>query len=273
MEADLKNLERTTELLTLSAFQRTQYEHLHTRFHSNTAIMEILEKQLQATNESLREIVQGYTHITFSDLYCSSFNASVPSFSTLLVPERLERNRRTPPVIVRSSLKSNQVLSAIHLKRSTSFPSPYADVKVMTLMEILDILLSLDTGGSKVGLVVKLLDSHLTNLSSINNNCFRRSLVAATPQFTPAYAFHVPIELLIDLSQRSVKFRVDYCDMLKKWELEYDMDKEDWVQMYATIRGGGGYRSLPGGYRSLPGVGLLLLRGLSVCTDLLSELQ
>lgn len=51
--------------------------------------------------------------------------------------------------------------------------------------------------------------------------------------------FHVPIELLIDLSQRSVKFRVDYCDMLKKWELEYDMDKEDWVQMYATIRGGG----------------------------------
>lgn len=64
-------------------------------------------------------------------------------------------------------------------------------------------------------------------------------MVAATPQFTPAYVFHVPIELLIDLSQRSVKFRVDYCDMLKKWELEYDMDKEDWVQMYATIRGGG----------------------------------
>lgn len=42
------------------------------------------------------------------------------------------------------------------------------DVMGMTLIEILDILLSLDTGRTKVGLVVKLLDSHLTNLGSVS---------------------------------------------------------------------------------------------------------
>ncbi|XP_041704579.2 Fanconi anemia group F protein [Coregonus clupeaformis] len=201
MEAVVKNLERTAELLAVSqteivqrwdkqtldrAFQWTQYcEHLYTRFHANTTVRDILEKQLQVTNESLRTTFQGYTDITFSDLsQCQHLllvgllnNAAVPSsvikqlFDTSCSKTVGDKSKDatghcTELIEVKSACK---VLSAIYLKGSTSFPGPDADVVGTTLMEMLDILLSPATGGSNVGLAEKLLDSILQTCGEYEN--------------------------------------------------------------------------------------------------------
>ncbi|CAB1331837.1 unnamed protein product [Coregonus sp. 'balchen'] len=201
MEAVVKNLERTAELLAVSqteivqrwdkqtldrAFQWTQYcEHLYTRFHANPTVRDILEKRLQVTNESLRTTFQGYTDITFSDLsQCQHLllvgllnNAAVPSsvikqlFDTSCSKTVGDKSKDatghcTELIEVKSACK---VLSAIYLKRSTSFPGPDADVVGTTLMEMLDILLSPATGGSNVGLAEKLLDSILQTCGEYEN--------------------------------------------------------------------------------------------------------
>uniref|UniRef100_A0A673YQ36 FA complementation group F n=1 Tax=Salmo trutta TaxID=8032 RepID=A0A673YQ36_SALTR len=315
MEAVVKNLERTAELLALSqteivrrwdkqtldrAFQWAQYcEHVYTRFHANPTVRDILEKQLQVTNESLRTIFQGYTDITFSDLsQCQHLllvgllsNAAVPSsVIKLLFDTSCSRTAGgkykdatghcTELIEVTSARK---VLSAIYLKRSTSFPGPDADVIGITLMEILDILLSPATGGSKVGQAEKLLDNILQTcgenenfsgvvaaalLSRKNNKTAATTTNMASEgvsfDFILDWLQHhhsllqhmcstLPIGLLMDLYQQSVRFRVTYRDILKQWgsQLEYDMGEGEWVQMYTTD--GVSFKTLSDHYRSLLG--------------------
>lgn len=86
MEAVLKNLSSTAELLAVAArssvveqwdkqtlsraFHWARYcEHLFSRFHNNTTINRVMGKQLELTNESLRAVFPGYTDICFSDLF------------------------------------------------------------------------------------------------------------------------------------------------------------------------------------------------------------
>ncbi|KAM9352136.1 Fanconi anemia group F protein [Symphorus nematophorus] len=86
MEAVLKNLSTTAELLAVAAqsgvvqqwdkqtlsraFHWAQYcEHVCNRFHSNPTMRRIVEKQLQITNQSLRAAFPGYTEVCFSDLF------------------------------------------------------------------------------------------------------------------------------------------------------------------------------------------------------------
>uniref|UniRef100_A0A8C7LRL6 FA complementation group F n=1 Tax=Oncorhynchus mykiss TaxID=8022 RepID=A0A8C7LRL6_ONCMY len=350
MEAIVKNVERTTELLAVSqtetvqrwdkqtldrAFQWTQYcQHVYTRFHANPTVRDILEKQLQVTNESLRTTFHGYTDITFSDLsQCQHLllvgllnNAAVPSsvvkllFDTITVGGKYKdaTGHCIELIEVKSACK---VLSAIYLKRSTSFPGPDADVLGMTLMEMLDILLSPAAGGSKVGLAGKLLDNLLQTcgenenfsgvvaaaLLSRKNN---KTAAATTKMASEGVSFHfildwlqqhhsllhnmcstLPIGLLMDLHQQSVRFRVTYGDMLKQWgsQLEYDVGEGEWVQMDTTD--GVSFKTLSDHYRSLLGAcpstkedvereltelkvadGDFDVRGLSVWGDLLSEI-
>ncbi|CAB1322578.1 unnamed protein product, partial [Coregonus sp. 'balchen'] len=140
------------------AFQWTQREHLYTRFSTNPAIIEILEKQLQATNESLRTIFQGYIDITFSDLsQCQH-------------------------------------------------------------------LLLVGTGGSKVDLAEKLLDSSLQTSGGFEN--FSGVVAAALPS----------------KKNNNNNNNNNYSSIC----LEYDMDKGEWVQMYAT--NGVSFKTLAGHY-------------------------
>ncbi|CDQ98315.1 unnamed protein product [Oncorhynchus mykiss] len=351
MEAIVKNVERTTELLAVSqtetvqrwdkqtldrAFQWTQYcQHVYTRFHANPTVRDILEKQLQVTNESLRTTFLGYTDITFSDLsQCQHLllvgllnNAAVPSsvvkllFDTITVGGKYKdaTGHCIELIEVKSACK---VLSAIYLKRSTSFPGPDADVLGMTLMEMLDILLSPATGGSKVGLAGKLLDNLLQTCGENENfsgvvaaallsRKDNKTAAATTKMASEGVSFHfildwlqqhhsllhnmcstLPIGLLMDLYQQSVRFRVTYGDMLKQWgsQLEYDVGEEEWVQMDTTD--GVSFKTLSDHYRSLLGAcpstkedvereltelkvadGDFDVRGLSVWGDLLSELN
>ncbi|XP_038854542.1 Fanconi anemia group F protein [Salvelinus namaycush] len=355
MEAVVKNLERTMELLAVSqtetvqrwdkqtldrAFQWTQYcEHVYTRFHANPTVRDILEKQLQVTNESLRTTFQGYTDFTFSDLsQCQHLllvgllnNAAVPSsvikllFDTRTVGGKSKdaTGHCTELIEVKSARK---VLSAIYLKRSTSFPGPDVDVIGMTLMEILDTLLSPASGVSKVGLAEKLLDNILQTcgeneifsgvvaaalLSRKHNKTATTAAATTTKMVSEGVSLDfilvwlqqhysllqhmcstLPIGLLMDLYQQSVRFRVTYRDMLKQWgsQLEYDMGEGEWVQMYTTD--GVSFKTLSDHYRSLLGAcpstkedvereltelkvadGDFDVGGLSVWGDLLSELN
>ncbi|XP_075945350.1 Fanconi anemia group F protein [Anarhichas minor] len=85
MEAVLKNVASTTELLAVAALsgevqrwdkqtlsravQWARYcERLFSRFHNNPAIRMLMEKQLQLTNQSLRAAFAGYIEVSFSDL-------------------------------------------------------------------------------------------------------------------------------------------------------------------------------------------------------------
>ncbi|KAM9853903.1 Fanconi anemia group F protein isoform 1-T2 [Aulostomus maculatus] len=85
MEAVLKNLSSTAELLAVAArsseveqwdkqtlsraFAWAGYcEHIFCRFQGNPAIRRILERQLQLTNFSLQAVFPGYTDVSFTDL-------------------------------------------------------------------------------------------------------------------------------------------------------------------------------------------------------------
>lgn len=85
MEALLKNLSAAVELLAVAAhsgavgqwdeptvcraFHWAEYcEHIHSRFHSNPAIRRALEKQLELTSQSLRNVFPGCSEVSFSDL-------------------------------------------------------------------------------------------------------------------------------------------------------------------------------------------------------------
>ncbi|XP_068459856.1 Fanconi anemia group F protein [Clinocottus analis] len=85
MEAVLKNLASTAELLAVAAwsgeverwdkqtlsraFQWARYcEQLFSRFHNNPAIRRCMEKQLQLTNQGLQAAFVGYIEVSFSDL-------------------------------------------------------------------------------------------------------------------------------------------------------------------------------------------------------------
>ncbi|KAK2842383.1 hypothetical protein Q5P01_012583 [Channa striata] len=85
MEAALKNLSSTAELLAVAAqsdavsqwdsravtraFHWARYcQHLFARFHNNASVRTVMEKQLQLTNQSLRAAFPGYPGVSFSDL-------------------------------------------------------------------------------------------------------------------------------------------------------------------------------------------------------------
>ncbi|NP_001297842.1 Fanconi anemia group F protein [Esox lucius] len=200
MEAVLKNLESTAELLALSqtdivlkwdkqtldrAFQWAQYcEQLYTRFHANPTVRDILEKQLQATNERLQVTFPGYTGIFFPDLLQFQHlllvgllkNASVPSSvikllfdtSSSTVGETFKDTVGycTELIVVKSACK---VLSGLNAKRAVSFPSPDAEVMGTALMDILETILSPATGRPKVDLAETFLDSILQTCGENKN--------------------------------------------------------------------------------------------------------
>lgn len=198
MEAVLKNLERTAELLAVTqtdgvkewdkqtvirAFQWSRYcEHLYLRFHTNRTIRKMLEKHLQVTNERLRETFQGaYTDVTFSRLsQCQEFllatllkNPAFPSsllkllFDTSSSWETTEQDcqgaiGQCSHLIQYTS--ACKVLSAIEVGHRGA--GPKAEVQSVLLLERLDALHKV--GGNGV-LGEEFLDSALQICGELDN--------------------------------------------------------------------------------------------------------
>lgn len=287
MEAVLKNLESTTELLAVAqtemvkewdkqtlerAFQWTRYcEHLYSRFHTNSSISKVMEKQLQVTNESLRTAFKEHTGVTFSDLSQYQHlllvrllkNPTLPSSIIEILfgtHSPLNTNRKEPPgasghynqlIECKSACK---VLGGIHV-RSTSVLGPDAEVQGMLLIERLDALLC---QGSKAGIAESFLDSILQICEGVDDIC---SVIAAAlltrknkktaedvsedflldwlqqkDSLLQKMCATLPTGHLTDLAQQNMKFSVVYCNILKKWasDMEYDLNEGEWVQPSST---------------------------------------
>lgn len=277
MDEVLKNLASTVELVALSArsdvvkqwnsrtlsraFGWARYcEHLFLRFHCNTAVRGVLEKQLRATNRNLEAIFPEYKDLSFPDLaLCRHLlligllnNPELPVF-TMKILFDCEKQTNTPDqdagglcsrlIQCRSACK---VLSS--LIDSSSFGAD-AEVQATTLLQRLDVLLSTDC---RAGQAEHFLDSihrecegSLGHLSLV----ITAALLTTTDSHTASHEFlldwlqrkpsllhnmcsAVPTALLRDLAKKHTNFSTPYYDVLKKWAsaMEYDIDKGEWLQ-------------------------------------------
>ncbi|KAM4619263.1 Fanconi anemia group F protein [Polymixia lowei] len=282
MEAVLKNVERTSELLAVvntdvverwdkqtldRAFQWARYcEHLHSRFHKNPAIRKLMEKQLQVTNDSLRTTFRGYAEVTFSDLSRCQHLLLVGLLRNPMLPRNIIKilfdssghlstnvsecqdatGHCTQLIEYRSAYK---VLKAIDV-RSTSVLGADADVQGMMLVERLEALLC---PGSEVGIAEHFMDTVLQSCEGVDYICLIIAAALMTRENNMAEEntsqdfllnwlqqnnslLHkmfstLPTGHLIDLARQNMKFRVTYCNALKRWasDMEYDLNEGKWV--------------------------------------------
>lgn len=277
MDEVLKNLASTVELVAVSArsdvvkqwdsrtisraFGWARYcEHLFLRFHCNTAIRGVLEKQLRATNRSLEAIFPEYKDLSFPDLaLCRHLllvgllsNPELP-VSTLKILFQSDKQTNMPDQDV-GGLCSRliQCRSACKVLSALSDPSPFgadAEVQATILLERLDTLLSTDRRAGQA--------EHF--FDSIHGECegslghfslvIAAALLTTTDSHTASHAFlldwlqrkpsvlhsmcsALPTALLRDLAKQHPNFRTPYYNMLKKWAsaMEYDIDEGEWLQ-------------------------------------------
>ncbi|XP_029289692.1 Fanconi anemia group F protein [Cottoperca gobio] len=282
MEAVLKNLSSTAELLavasqsgavaqwdkqTLSrAFHWARYcEHISSRFHNNSAIKGIMEKQLQFTNQSLRAAFPGYTDISFSDLSCCQHLLLVGLLKNPELPISIMKILfdTTSPVNNQQSDYQDVTGFCSHIiqcKSARKVLSPLtdlsavgADVEVQgaMLMERLAALLSQESEACRTE---HFLDSVLQGgEGAAGHFCLVIAAALLTTKISAAQTASqgflldwlqkkhsvlqlmcsaLPTTLLIDLAKGHLQFRAAYCDVLKKWasDMEYSMSEGEWVQ-------------------------------------------
>lgn len=282
MESVLKNLASAAELLAVTArsdvvkqwdaltlsraFHWARYcEHLFSRFHNNTAIRRIMEKQLQLTNQSLHAVFSGYKEVSFSDLSrCQHLllvgllnNPELPiSIMKILFDTKSPVNTKQSEYQDVTGLCSHiiQCKSACKVLSPLTDSSPFgadAEVQGMMLMERLGAMLS---QGSEACQTERFLDSVLQGCEGAAGH-FCLVIAAAllttkdSQRQTASQDFlldwlqgkHIelqhmcsalPTALLIDLAKEHLKFRDTYCDVLKKWasDMEYSISDGEWVQ-------------------------------------------
>ncbi|XP_059191561.1 Fanconi anemia group F protein [Centropristis striata] len=255
MEAVLKNLASTAELLAVAAqsgvveqwdkqtlsraFHWAQYcEHLFSRFHNNLAIREIMEKQLQLTNQSLRAAFPGYTELSFSDL----------SRCQHLLLVGLLKNPELPISIMKILFDTT---SPVNTQQNLSAVGADAEVQGAMLMERLDALLS---QGSEACRTEHILDSVLQGCEGAAGHfcqVIAAALLTTTNSDTKTASqdfildwlqnkhsmlqhmcSRLPTTLIIDLAKEHLQFRCAYCDVLKQWasDMEYSINEGEWVQ-------------------------------------------
>ncbi|XP_056242861.1 Fanconi anemia group F protein isoform X2 [Seriola aureovittata] len=254
MEAVLKNLASTVELLAVAAhsgvveqwdkqtlsraFHWARYcEHLFSRFHNNSAVRRIMEKQLQLTNQSLQAAISGYTEVSFSDL---------PRCQHHLLLGLLN-NPKLPSSIMRILFDSK---SPADTKHNQSAVGADAEVQGVMLMERLGALMSQSSEACRTE---HFLDSVLQGCERAAEH-FCRVIAAAlltTENSASQTALQdflmdwlqkkhmlmhmcsaLPTTLLMDLAKEHLKFRDAYYDVLKKWasDMEYSISEGEWVQ-------------------------------------------
>lgn len=279
MEAVLKNVTSTVELLAVAAhsgvvkqwdkqsvrraFHWCRYcEHIFSRFHSKTAIRRVMEKQLQPTNQSLRDSIPGYTDVSFSDLqWCQHLllvgllnNPELPcSILKILFDTRTPLNTSLSEDTDVISLCSYiiQCKSACKvLGPLTAMSAVGADAEVQgeMLMERLGALLnqSRDTckaeqfldcvlqgcGGDVHHFCLIITAALLTNISQTAAQDFLLDWLQSKHGLLQHMCSALPTTLLIDLAKQHQKFRCAHCGVLKKVasDMEYSLSDGEWVQ-------------------------------------------
>ncbi|XP_022048551.1 Fanconi anemia group F protein [Acanthochromis polyacanthus] len=276
MEAVLKNLSSTVELLAVAAYSGTveqwekynvsrafdwaRYcEHIYSRYHSNPAIRRVMEQQLELTNQSLQDVIPGYTEVSFSDLPRLQHLLLVGLLNNPEVPISLLKmlfDTRGPVDNMKSEYQDVTGLCShiIQCKAACKVLSPLtelsaagAEVQGRMLMERLGALLSrgsdtrpaehflgcvlqeCEGAGRQFCLVITA--ALLTTKNSAAQTAPREFLLDWL-QNKHSVLQSLPATLLIDLAKEHKKFRDAYCDVLKKWasDMEYIISEGEWVQ-------------------------------------------
>lgn len=277
MDEVLKNLASTVELLAVSArsdvvkqwdsvtlsraFGWARYcEHLFLRFHSNTAIRGVLEKQLRVTNQNLEAVFSGHQHLSFPDLASCRHLLLVGLLSNPGLPVS------TMKVLFDCRKKQTDVLDQdvsglcgrlIQCKSACQVLSPLTDlspfgadaeVQATMLLQRLDALLGPDSRSCQAerfldsvlrecegaprhfGLVIAA--ALLTTDSHTASHDFLLDWLQRKPSVMPNMCSALPAALLGDLAKKHPNIRTLYYNVLKKWAstMEYDMDEGEWVQ-------------------------------------------
>ncbi|XP_041853435.1 Fanconi anemia group F protein [Melanotaenia boesemani] len=286
MEAVLKNFVSTVELLAVAAhsgmvkqwdeqtlsraFHWAKYcEHIYSRFHNNPAIRGVMENQLHITNRNLRDVIPGYSDVSFSDL---------PRFQHLLLVGLLN-NPNLPSTIMKILFDKKIPVNVMdnEYEDITGFCSHIVQCK--SVCKVLRPLSSLSAVGVDAEMQGEMLMKKLDALLSQGNDLsqaedFLYSLhqlfEGAAPHFSLVIASALlttedfaaqtssqgflldwlqnqhsvlqhmcsmlPSTLLKDLSKRHKKFRDAYYCVLKKCasEMEYSISDGEWVQTGTT---------------------------------------
>lgn len=282
MEAVLRNLASTAELLAVAAqsdavkqwdtlslsraFHWARYcEHIFSRYHNNSAIRRIMEKQLQLTNQSLQAVFPGYKEVSFSDLpRCQHLllvgllnNPELPiSIMKILFDAKSPVNTEQGEHQDVAGLCSHiiQCKSASKVLSPLTDMSPFgadAEVQGLMLTERLSALLS---HGSAACQTEHFLDSVLQGCEGAAEHfCLAIAAALLTTKNSQTQTSSqdflldwlrkkhselqrmcaaLPTALLTDLAKEHLKFRDAYCDVLKKWasDMEYSISDGQWVQ-------------------------------------------
>uniref|UniRef100_A0A3B4YIA7 FA complementation group F n=1 Tax=Seriola lalandi dorsalis TaxID=1841481 RepID=A0A3B4YIA7_SERLL len=281
MEAVLKNLASTVELLAVAAhsgvveqwdkqtlsraFHWARYcEHLFSRFHNNSAVRRIMEKQLQLTNQSLQAAIPGYTEVSFSDLPRCQHHLLLGLLNNPKLPSSIMRilfDSKSPADTKHSEYPDVTGLCShmIQCKSACKVLNPLTDqsavgadaeVQGVMLMERLGALMSQSSEACRTE---HFLDSVLQGCERAAEH-FCRVIAAAlltTENSASQTALQdflmdwlqkkhmlmhmcsaLPTTLLMDLAKEHLKFRDAYYDVLKKWasDMEYSISEGEWVQ-------------------------------------------
>ncbi|XP_071352989.1 Fanconi anemia group F protein [Trachinotus anak] len=282
MEAVLKNLASTVELLAVAAhsdvveqwdkqtlsraFHWARYcEHLFSRFHNNSAVRRVIEKQLLLTNQSLRAALPGYTEVSFLDLSRSQHHLLVGLLNNPKLPSSIMTtlfDSKSPADTKHIAYQDVTGLCShiIQCKSACKVLSPLtgssavgadAEVQGVMLMERLDVLLSqsseacrtehfLDSvlqgcEGAAEHFCLVIAAALLTMKNSVAETAsqdFLMDWLQKKHNMLRHMCSALPITLLIDLAKKHLKFRDAYCDVLKKWasDMEYSISEGEWVQ-------------------------------------------
>lgn len=282
MEAVLRNLESTVELLAVAAhsaavehwdkqtlsraFQWAQYcEHIFSRFHSNSVIRGVMEKQLQITNQRLRDAFPGWTGVSFWDLHRCQHLLLVGLLNNPELPSSIVKilfDTTSPVNITHSEYQDASGLCSyiIQCKSACKVLSPLTDVSAggadaavqgEMLMERLGPLLS---QGSDTLQAEHFLGSVLQgHEEAVQHFCLVIAAALLTTKNSAAQTASqdflldwlqnkdsvlqhlcsaLPDSLLKDLAKEHQKFRDAYCGILKRWasDMEYSINDGEWVQ-------------------------------------------
>lgn len=282
MEAVLKTLASSVELLAVAAqsgvveqwdkqtlsraFQWARYcEHLFSRFHNNSSVRGIMEKQLQLTNQNLRASFPGYTELSFSDLAQCQHLLLVGLLNNPELPISIQRILFDPKSPVNTQQSEYQDVAGlcdhiIQCKSACKVLSPLTDLSAFgadaevqgaMLVERLAALLSQGDGASRAEYF---LDSILQGHEGTAGHFWlviAAALLTVTNSAAQTHAQHflldwlqtkqgelqhmcslIPPQLLQDLAKTHQNFRDAYCGVLKKWasDMEFSVSDGEWVQ-------------------------------------------
>uniref|UniRef100_A0A1A8CZN5 Fanconi anemia, complementation group F n=1 Tax=Nothobranchius kadleci TaxID=1051664 RepID=A0A1A8CZN5_NOTKA len=279
MEAVLKNVSVTVELLAVAArsnavsqwdeqtlsraFHWAKYcEHIYSRFHNNTAIRRVMEQQLQITNQSLRHVFPGYSHVSFSDLRRCQHVLLVGLLNNPELPITIMKTLfKTPVNIINNDFEDVSGIcshlirckSACKVLRPLSALSAVgadAEVQGEMLMERLGAMLSQgnelcrvehflcsvlqDSEGAVQHMCLVIAAALLTAKGSAEQTAsqdFLLEWLQSRHNLLHNLCTMLPSAILKELAKGHQKFRDSFCHMLKKWatEMEYSITEGKWI--------------------------------------------